>query len=59
MVAVGAAIAGVLLLNVATQDIRVLPLTVILVWSQGLLIAGTTLGIWLVLSSGSGRQKND
>ncbi|MBE9045483.1 AarF/ABC1/UbiB kinase family protein [Pleurocapsales cyanobacterium LEGE 10410] len=59
VVAVGAAIAGVLLLNVATQDIGVLPLTVILVWSQGLLIAGTALGIWLVLSSGSGRQKND
>ena len=66
VVAVGAAmptasfaIAGVLSLNVATQDIGVLPLTVILVWSQGLLIAGTALGIWLVLSSGSGRQKND
>ena len=57
VVAVGSAIAGVLLLNVSTQDSQMLPLTVILFWSQGLLIAGTTLGIWLVVTSG--RQKKD
>ena len=51
IVAVGAAIAGVLLLNFAKGDSPVLPITVILFWSQGLLIAGTILGIWLVVSS--------
>ena len=55
VVAVGAAIAGVLLLNIATQDVQVLPIKVILVWSQGLLITGTALGTWLVVSSA--RQK--
>ena len=56
IVAVGSAIAGVLLLNFAEGDSPILPVTVILFWSQGLLIAGTILGIWLVVTSA--RQKD-
>ncbi|RMF26579.1 MAG: AarF/ABC1/UbiB kinase family protein [Cyanobacteria bacterium J083] len=51
LIAGGAAIAGALLLNVANQASGVVPPTLVLVWSQGLLLTSTVLGIWLILSS--------
>ncbi len=52
MIAVGALIAGAILLGVAANGSSAVPLTVILVWSQGLLVAGVVLGIWIAIGRG-------
>ncbi len=50
IISVGAMVAGAILLTVAANGSSALPLAVILFWSQGLLVAGVALGIWLVVS---------
>jgi hypothetical protein len=50
--AVGVMMAGAILLAVAANGSSTLPLTVILFWSQGLLVAGVALGIWIVVGRG-------
>lgn len=47
IISVGAMLAGDILLAVAPNGSSIVPSTVILLWSQGLLVAGVALGIGL------------